>query len=322
MYPVIEPHESGMLAVGDGHLVHWEVCGNPAGKPALVLHGGPGAGCTPGMRRYFDPQAYRIVLFDQRMCGRSTPHAAEPGADLSANTTEHLIVDVERLREHLGVDRWLVQGGSWGCVLALAYAQRYPERVSEMVLCGLATGRRAETDLLTRGLGALFPEPWARFRAGVPERDRDGDLADAYHRLLMHPAPAVHSKAARDWCAWEDALVPDSPPNPAFADPRFALGFARIVTHFWRHGSWLADDEIIGSAGALAGIPATLCQGALDLGNLLGTPWQLAAAWPGNELRLVDAGHRAAGGLAEAVVDATDAFRDRLQPRRPSGAAG
>lgn len=318
MYPVIEPFDSGMLEVGDGHRVYWEVCGNPEGKPALVLHGGPGSGCTPGMRRFFDPSAYRIVLFDQRMSGRSTPHAAEPGADLSANTTEHLIADVERLREHLGVDRWLVEGGSWGCVLALAYAQRHPDRVSEMVLCGLATGRRAETDLLTRGLGAIFPQAWGRFRDGVPEPDRDGDLADAYHRLLMDPDPAVHRAAARDWAAWEEALVPDSPPNSMFDDPDFALGFARVVTHFWRHGSWLDDEQLLSGTGSLAGIPAKLLQGVLDLGNLLGTPWQLEAAWPGAELELVDAGHRAAGGLAEAVVRATDHFR----PHRGTPASG
>lgn len=310
MYPMIEPYESGMLDVGEGHRIYWEVCGNPLGKPALVLHGGPGSGCSSGMRRFFDPSAYRFVLFDQRMSGRSTPKASEPGADLSANTTGNLIADVERLRGHLGIDRWLVHGGSWGCVLALAYAQRYPGRVSEMVLSGLATGKRSETDLLTRGLGALFPKAWVRFRDGVPAADRDGDLADAYHRLLMHPDPAVHLKAARNWCEWEEALVPDSAPNPRFEEPDFALGFARVVTHYWRHQCWLDDAEIISSAGNLAGIPAKLLQGVLDLGNLLGTPWQLAAAWPGSELRMVDAGHRAAGGLAEAIVAATDAFRD------------
>ncbi|GAB3693499.1 prolyl aminopeptidase [Saccharopolyspora tripterygii] len=310
MYPDVEPFESGMLEVGDGHRLYWEACGNPLGKPALVLHGGPGSGCTSGMRRVFDPSTYRIVLFDQRMSGRSTPHAAEPRADLSANTTEHLIVDVERLREYLGIERWLVQGGSWGCVLALAYAQRHPGRVSEMVLCGLATGSRSETDLLTRGLGRIFPESWARFRDGVPEADRDGDLADAYHRLLMHPDPAVHYRAAREWCAWEDALVPDSDPNPRFDDPDFALGFSRVVTHFWRHGSWLAEGQLLRGTGDLTGIPAKLVQGKLDLGNLLGTPWQLASAWPDAELELVDAGHRAAGGVAEAIVRATDSFRD------------
>ncbi|WP_406690439.1 prolyl aminopeptidase [Saccharopolyspora sp. ID03-671] len=309
MHPEIEPYESGTLEVGEGHRLYWEVCGNPEGKPAVVLHGGPGSGSTAGTRRFFDPAAYRIVQFDQRMCGRSTPHASEPGADLSTNTTDHLIADVERLRVHLGVERWLVEGGSWGCVLALAYAQRHPERVSEMVLCALATGRRAETDLLTRDLGALLPDAWARFRDGVPESDRDGDLADAYHRLLMHPDPTVHHKAARDWCGWEDALVPEAPPNPRFDDPAFALGFARIVTHFWRHGSWLQDEQLLRGAGTLAGIPVKLIQGRLDLGNLLGTPWQLASVLPNAELEIVDAGHRAAGALAEAVAKATDTFR-------------
>ena len=310
MYPEIEPHESGMLDVGDGHQVYWEVCGNPRGKPALVLHGGPGSGCSVGARRFFDPVAYRIVLFDQRMSGRSTPHASAPNADFTANTTEHLLADVERLREHLGIDRWLVHGGSWGSALGLHYAERHPDRVSEMVLCGLATGSRAETDLLTRGLGEIFPEAWARFRAGVPEDDRDGDLADAYHQLLVHPDPAVHDKAARDWCAWEDAIVPTSPnPSPRFQDPVFALGFARIVTHYFRHGSWLPEGVVLAEAGRLAGIPGALVQGNLDLGNLIGTPWKLAAAWPNSELVLVNAGHHATGALGAAIVKAIDQFR-------------
>ncbi|QUH00611.1 prolyl aminopeptidase [Saccharopolyspora erythraea] len=310
MYPEIEPYESGMIDVGDGHRVYWEVCGNPRGKPAVVVHGGPGSGCSVGMRRFFDPAAYRTVLFDQRMSGRSTPHASEPGADFTANTTEHLLADMEQLREYLGIDRWLVHGGSWGSVLGLLYAERHPHRVTEMVLCGLATGRRAETDLLTRGLGEVFPEAWARFRAGIPEADRDGDFADAYHRLLMHPDPAVRNKAARDWCEWEDAIVPTSPsPSPRFQDPAFALGFARIVTHFWRRGSWLEEGVVLAEAGRLAGIPGVLVQGNLDLGNLIGTPWQLAAAWPGSELVLVDAGHHATGALGAAIVGATDRFR-------------
>ena len=310
MYPEIEPYESGMLDVGDGHRMYWEVCGDPRGKPAVVVHGGPGSGCSTGVRQFFDPSAYCIVLFDQRMSGRSTPHASEPGVDLTTNTTEHLLADMEQLRVHLGVDRWLVFGGSWGSVLGLLYAERHPGRVSEMVLSGLATGRRAETDLLTRGLGALFPEAWERFRSGVPQADRDGDLADAYHRLLMRPDPAVHTEAARDWCAWEDAILPTSPgPDPAFQDPTFVLGFARIVTHFWRHGSWLEEGQVLADAGRLTGIPGVLAQGSLDLGNLIGTPWQLAAAWPDSERVLVDAGHQARGALREALVGATDRFR-------------
>ena len=270
-YPEIEPYEHGMLDVGDGNLVYWELCGNPAGKPAVVLHGGPGSGFTPWWRRYFDPAAYRIVLFDQRGCGRSTPHASDPSTSLESNTTDHLVADIELLWESLEIDRWLVFGGSWGCVLGLVYAERHPERVSEMVLTAIATGRRAETDLLTRGAGKLFPEAWARFRDAVPEDERDGDLAAAYARLLEDPDPAVREKAAADWCDWEDAMFPASPPSLRFESPEFRMAFARLVTHYFSHGSWLEDGIVIRDAGALAGIPGVMVQGSLDLGNLLGT---------------------------------------------------
>ena len=168
VFPPVEPYASGILDVGDGHAVYWETCGNPAGKPAVVLHGGPGSGCTPGHRRWFDPATYRIVLFDQRSCGRSTPHAADPTTDLTANTTAHLVADIERLREHLGVERWLVWGNSWGSTLALAYAEAFPERVSEAVLVAVTTGRWSEIDWLYHGVGRFFPAEWERFRAGVP----------------------------------------------------------------------------------------------------------------------------------------------------------
>ncbi|MEP7215545.1 MAG: alpha/beta fold hydrolase, partial [Anaerolineaceae bacterium] len=199
-YPEIEPYDHGMLDVGDGNRVYWETCGNPGGKAALVLHGGPGSGCTPGMRRLFDPSAYRIILFDQRGCGRSTPHASDPRTGLGTNTTEHLLADIELLRQHLAVDRWLVFGGSWGSALGLAYALGHRQQVSELLLTGVATGWRRETDLLTRGLGRLFPEAWARFRDAVPVQDRDGDLIDAYARLLNGPDEAERTRAAQEWC--------------------------------------------------------------------------------------------------------------------------
>ena len=310
-YPEIEPSEHGMLDVGDGNLVYWEVCGNPAGKPAIVVHGGPGSGCGPGMRRYFDPARYRIVLFDQRGCGRSTPDAGDLATDLSTNTTAHLLADMELLRAHLGIERWLVWGGSWGAVLGLVYAERHPERVSEIVLTAIATGRRAETDLLTRGLGVVFPEAWARFRDAVPAAERDGDLAAAYARRLNDPDPAEREQAALDWCDWEDAMMP-GPPSLRYEDPAFRMAFARLVTHFWSHGSWLEEDEVLGRAGALAGIPGVLVQGSLDLGNLVGTPWLLAQAWPGSELVTVDSGGHGSGpGMAEAIVAATDRFASR-----------
>ncbi len=319
-YPPIEPYEEGHLDVSDGHRIWYEVSGNRAGTPALVVHGGPGSGSSPGLRRYFDPAAYRIVQYDQRMCGRSLPHASEPDADLSPNTTDHLVADIERLREHLGVDGWLVFGGSWGCVLSLVYAERHPEPVRALVLLALATGRHVETNLLTRGLGVLFPEAWARFRSEVPESDGDGDLADAYARLLFDPDPAVRDRAARGWCDWEDAMLPGLPPDERFDDPAYRLAYARIVTHFWRHGSWLDEGQVLRDAGRLAGIPAVLVQGTLDLGNLVGTPWELHAALPHSELVLVDeAGHSTSqGGMVDALITATDRFREpaRTAPAR------
>jgi proline iminopeptidase len=312
-YPEIEPYDHGMLDVGDGSRLYWETCGNPDGKPAVVLHGGPGAGCSTNLRRYFDPAAYRIVLFDQRQCGRSTPHASDPTTDLSSNTTEHLLGDLETLREHLRVDRWLIFGGSWGSVLGLCYAERHPDRVSEMVLMGIATGRRSETDLLIRGLAPLFPDAWARFRDGVAESDRDGDLADAYHKLLFDPDPVVRAKAASDWCAWEDAIIPVSTGHARFADPDYRIAYARIVTHYFRAGSWLAEGAVLRDAQRLADIPGVLVEGGLDLGNLVGTPWELAHAWPGSELVLLaDAGHETrTASMVDTLVAATDRFAKR-----------
>src|SRR5919198_6266529 len=200
LYPEIEPHDGGMLAVGDGNRLYWEACGDPRGKPAVVLHGGPGSGCTAWHWRLFDPGAYRVVLFDQRNCGRSTPHASLPDADLSANTTHHLLADLERLREHLGIERWLVLGGSWGSTLALAHAERHPERVTEMVLFGVTTRRREEFDWTFRGgVAKLFPQQWDRLVAALPEQLHDGDVPAAYNRLLEDGDPEVRSRAAEEW---------------------------------------------------------------------------------------------------------------------------
>lgn len=309
-YPAIEPYDQGMLPVGDGNSLYWEVSGNPAGRAAVVLHGGPGSGCTPGLRRYFDPAAYRIVLFDQRGCGRSTPSAADPTTSLAANTTPHLLADLEALRTHLDIERWLLFGGSWGAVLALAYARRHPDRVSEIVLTGVATGRRAETDLLTRGLGGLFPQAMREFQAGLPGSFRDGDPAAGYAELLADPDPAVRDQAARNWCAWESAIAPTVGGHPRYEDPVFRMTFARIVTHYFRHGSWLDDDPVLADCAALHGIPGVLVQGVLDFNNLVGTPWLLAQAWPDSELIMVDdAGHDSSAGIVSALVGATDRFR-------------
>jgi proline iminopeptidase len=309
-YPEIEPYEHGMLDVGDRNAIYWETCGRPSGKPAVVLHGGPGSGVGPGWRRFFDPDAYRVVLFDQRGCGRSTPHASDPATDLSVNTTGHLLADIERLREHLGIDRWLVLGASWGCVLGLTYAERHPDRVSELVLFALATGRRVETELLTRGVGRWFPEAWARFVERVPADAQGGDLAGAYARLMASPDPATRQAAADAWCEWEDAMEPGGGPRFRDDPPEYRMAFARLVTHYWSHGSWLEPDQLLRDAGRLSGIPAVLVQGRLDLGNVLGTPWLLHAALPGSELVLIeDAGHDSSDPVAAALVRATDAFR-------------
>src|SRR5205807_48566 len=222
---------------------------NPRGKSAVVLHGGPGSGCTTWHRRLFDPSAYRIALFDQRGCGRSTPHASAPDTDLATNTTSNLIADIERLRRHLAIDRWLMVGGSWGSTLALAYAETHPDRVTEMILFGVTTGRRKEFDWWFRGGAAvLLPAEWERLRAAVPAADRDGDIVEAYHRLLHDPDPARRQRAVVEWCTWESAGVAWPPTHrlsPRFADPAFAMAFARLVTHYVRHDAWLGDGALL-----------------------------------------------------------------------------
>lgn len=313
----IEPFRTGMLDVGDGHRLYWEESGDPTGKAAVVLHGGPGSGCAPWQRRLFDPSAYRIVLFDQRNCGRSTPHASEPDVDLSANTTLHLLEDIERLRSHLGIDRWLVLGGSWGSLLALAYAERHPDRVSELVVFGVATGRRSEDDWLFRGgVGAFFPQQWERLvRAVPPDRWRD-DVVQTYANLLFHADPDVRSRAAFEWCLWESA-TPAWPPSTGlddrFRDPAFALAFARIVTHYVQHDAWLEDGALLQKADRIGGIPGVIVNGRFDFQSPLGSAWALHRAWPRAELVVVeDAGHDASvSGIKDALVGATDAFASR-----------
>jgi proline iminopeptidase len=318
LYPETEPYEHGMLDVGDGNRVYWETCGNPRGKPAVVLHGGPGSGCSPFPRRLFDPAAYRIVLLDQRGCGRSTPHASAYDTDMGVNTTAHLIADLELLRRRLGIERWLVWGVSWGSVLGLRYAQTHPHAVSELVLTAVATGSHAEVELLTRGLGKIFPAAFARFVAELPEDRRDGNLAAAYHRLLESPDPATRERAARAWTDWETAILP-APPRSVerFENPVFRLGFARTVTHYWGNGHFLGEgnDEgvVLRDAPLLKDVPGTLVQGSLDLGNLLGTVWRLHHAWPGSELVVVgETGHETGTpGMTEALVAATDRYAAR-----------
>lgn len=323
LFQEIEPYGHGLLDVGDGNQVYWEACGNPDGKPAVVLHGGPGSGCTPGWRRYFDPDLYRIVLFDQRGCGRSTPNASDADVDLTTNTTHHLLADIERLRHHLGIDRWLVFGGSWGSTLGLAYAEKHPEIVSEVVLFSVVTTSRREVEWVTRDIGRVFPEQWARFRDGLPDDQRDGSLVDGYARLLQDPDPSVREKAASDWCAWEDAHVTvhsNQQPDPRYENPAFRMRFARLVTHYWRHAAWIEEGILLRGATKLAGIPGVLVQGRLDVSGPADIAWHLARNWPGCELVLVDeAGHGTGDpGVTEALVAATNRFATRPNPAPPS----
>jgi proline iminopeptidase len=316
-YQPIEPFRTGTLDVGDGHRLYWEESGDPIGKAAVVLHGGPGSGCAPWQRRLFDPSAYRIVLFDQRNCGRSTPHASEPDVDLSANTTLHLLEDIELLRSHLGIDRWLVLGGSWGSLLALAYAERHPERVSELLVFGVATGRRSEDDWLFRGgVGAFFPQQWERLVGAVPPDRWRTDIVETYANLLFHPDPDVRSQAAFEWCLWESA-TPAWPPSTGlderFREPAFALAFARIVTHYVQHDAWIEDGALLQKADRIGEIPGVIVNGRFDFQSPLGSAWALHRAWPRAEFVVVeDAGHDAsASGITDALVRATDAFASR-----------
>ncbi|MEV5497475.1 prolyl aminopeptidase [Nonomuraea fuscirosea] len=316
MRPPIEPYDHGMLDTGDGNLIYWEVCGNPDGKPALVVHGGPGSGCSTGVRRTFDPERYRIVLFDQRNCGRSRPHASDPATDLSRNTTQHLIADMELLREHLGIGKWLLYGGSWGSTLILAYAETHPERVSEIVIPAVTTTRRSEIDWLYRGVGRFFPEAWDRFRDGVPEADRDGDLLAAYARLLSDPDDKVREKAAVDWITWEDAVISmeaNGKPNAYSDRPADAImAMTRICSHYFSNGAWLEEGVLLREAGRLAGIPGVLIHGRLDMGGPPQTAWELAKAWPGAELIMVeDSGHTGSDTMRNAILAAIDRFADR-----------
>jgi len=312
-YPEIEPYDSGLLEVGDGQSIYWEQSGNPGGKPAVFLHGGPGGESTPNHRRLFDPERYRIVLLDQRGSGRSLPHASAPDADLSANTTWHLVADIERLREHLDIERWLVLGGSWGSALALAYAEAHPERVTELVLRGVFTLRKRELDWFYEAGGAdqVYPDEWERFLA--PVAGESGSLIQAYHRLLSDPDPAVHGPAAVAWSTWEASTItllrrPDV--IAVFADPHYAIAFARIENHYFVNGGWFDEGQLIREASRLRGIPGVIVQGRYDVCTPPATAWDLHRAWPEAELVMVpDAGHAFdEPGILSATIEATDRF--------------
>jgi len=311
-YPPIEPYDTGTLDRGDGHQVYWECCGNRAGKPALFLHGGPGSGCSANQRRFFDPNLYRAVLLDQRGSGRSRPLANEPNANLSSNTTAHLIADIEALREVLGVDRWTIFGLSWGTTLSLAYAQALPHRVNALVLGFVTTTSRREVQWVTEDVGRIFPQEWERFANAVPERLCHLRLVDAYATMLADPDPIVHDKAAREWCAWEDAhvsLTPGHTPNPRYQDPAFRLRFARLVTHYWRHAAFLPEDQLVRDAAKLNNVPGLLIHGRYDVSGPLVTAWRLSQQWTTSRLYVLDdAGHGGGNEFMPLVIGALNEF--------------
>jgi proline iminopeptidase len=310
LYPEIEPYRTGRLRVSDLHEIFIEECGNPKGRPVVFVHGGPGGGVEPKYRRFFDPAAYRIVLFDQRGCGQSTPHA-----DLRDNTTWHLVADMEAIRAHLGIDRWQVFGGSWGSTLALAYAETHPERVTELVLRGIFLLRKAEIDwFYQRGADALFPDAWEGYLAPIPEAER-GDLLHAYYRRLTSGDPEVQRRAAKAWSVWEGStscLFPNRELILKTGGDLFSLAFARIECHYFVNRGFLdPETRLLDDVGRLRRIPAVIVQGRYDVVCPMQSAWALHRAWPEADLRIVpDAGHSALEpGITSELIEATDRFR-------------
>ena len=308
LYPAIEPFKSGMLEVGDGHQVYWELCGNPSGKPAVFLHGGPGSGCNADHRRLFNPDKYCVLLFDQRGCGRSTPHAS-----LESNTTWDLVSDMEKLRSLVGAQSWLVFGGSWGSTLALAYAQTYPQRVSALVLRGIFTARPEELHwYYQEGASWVFPDEWEHFVAPIPLEERS-DLMGAFHRRLTGTDLNAQLEAAVAWSRWEGrtvTLLPDATLDEAHGDPHFALAFSRIENHYFVNKGFLEYQQLLRDASKLHGIPGVIVQGRYDMVCPVKTAWELHKAWPEAKFQLVNnAGHSfKEPGILDALIRATDEF--------------
>ena len=310
LYPELEPYDSGMLPVSPLHTIYYEQCGNPRGKPVVFLHGGPGAGCNRNSRRFFDPAHYRIVLFDQRGCGRSTPHA-----ELADNTTWHLVQDIETLRAHLGIDAWQVFGGSWGSTLALAYAQTHPARVTELVLRGIFMLRRWELEwFYQHGCDAIYPDAWESYLAPIPQVERH-DLMSAYYRRLTSADENTRLEAAKAWSIWEGStsfLAQSADYVNSTGADRFALAFARIECHYFVNGGFFErDDQLLHNAHRLKQIPAVIVQGRYDVVCPMRSAWDLHRAWPEADLRVVgNAGHSAfEPGITHELVSATDRFR-------------
>jgi proline iminopeptidase len=311
LYPEIEPYSAGTLKLDGVHTMYWEQSGNPEGTPVLFLHGGPGAGASPAHRRFFDPAHYRIVVYDQRGAGRSTPLG-----ELRDNTTPLLVADIERLRAHLGISRWLVFGGSWGSTLALAYGEAHPDRCTGFILRGVFLCRRSEIDWFLYGLRNLFPEPWETFAGAIPEPER-GDLLAAYYRRLTHLDPAVHLPAARTWSTYEgmcSTLLPSPETVAYFAGDGVSLGLARIEAHYFSHDIFLPGNSLLANVGRLRHIPCVIVQGRYDAVCPIVSADELRRAWPEAEYVIVnDAGHSAwEPGISAALVRATERFKTRL----------
>ena len=309
LYPSLEPYDHGFLEVGDGYTVYYEQCGNADGKPALFVHGGPGGGGDIGARRFFDPSGYRIIVFDQRGAGRSRPEAS-----LSDKTTWHLVADMELLRERLSIEQWLVFGGSWGSTLSLAYAQRHPNAVSELVLRGIFLLRKKELDWFYQsGASEIYPDEWANFLAPIPLEERH-DLLHAYYRRLTGEDAEIRLTAARAWSVWEGStsfLTPDAKRTMQFGTPEFALALARIETHYFTNQGFFAnEDELLGGIDLIRHIPAVIVQGRYDVVCPMTTAWELANRWPEADFRIVThAGHSAyESGITHELLSATDAF--------------
>ena len=308
LYPEIEPFETGFLETGEGHRVYWERVGTKGAKPAVFLHGGPGGGFSPKHRRLFDPALYDVILFDQRGCGRSTPYAS-----LENNTTWHLVADIERLREMIGVEKWLVFGGSWGSTLALAYTQTHASRVSELVVRGIYMLTKAELDWYYQfGVSEMFPEKWEGFIAPIPEAER-GDMVAAYRKRLVGEDREEQLRCAKAWSLWEGetiTLLPEPETSGAFHDADFALAFARIENHYFTHAGWLEEGQLLRDAGRLADIPGTIVHGRYDMPCPMRYAWLLHKAWPKADFHMIEgAGHAySEPGILDRLIRATDKY--------------
>jgi len=313
LYPAIEPYDSGMLETGDGHSVYWERVGTPGAKPAVFLHGGPGGGCTADHRRLFDPALYDVLLFDQRGCGRSLPHAC-----LDNNTTWDLVADIERLREMCGVDQWRVFGGSWGWTLALAYSETYPQHDSALIVRGVYTLTKAELNWYYQyGVSEMFPDRWELFTAPIPESERDNLMA-AYHKRLTGSDEAEKLACAKAWSQWEASTITiehDAELVDDFGGDHFALAFARIENHFFMNAGWLEEGQLLRDAHKLAGIPGAIVHGRYDMPCPLKYAWQLSKAWPDATLHVIErAGHAVSEpGILDQLIRATDRFAGKTE---------